>query len=239
MEITETKLEETPSECDEENSELDTTNPVSIIEELKTSLIDRAAEIEVLHSIAIEQENKYQDQVNTLQAKVEELHAALEAANRAKEEAVEELNKFKSDQLFEKRMSLLQDKNLVRSTEEARNKQAEKIKAMSDEEFASYVEELSDLSNQFANLAVEKKSEEAMESSEVEDNSSAESEINSTTDQLKEVLDEIAADIEDSKEEKETTPSKESASAQKSLLDPSILREGFVKMLKTNKQRGI
>lgn len=118
------------------------------IKELQTSLLDKAAEIEGLHEVTLEQEKKFALELGSLQAKVEELQKALENANKEKEEAVSELNRIKEEALLSVRLARLREANLLRKEEEAQIKQTEKIRNMSENAFEEYFNELLDVKSQ-------------------------------------------------------------------------------------------
>ena len=148
---TEKKSSEVSSEK-VENLIQDTTKQ---LEELKVSLKDKATEVEELHNIALEQEKKAKEELAAQESKIKELQEALDVATKAKEEAIAELNNMKEEALLNKRIRQLHDLKLLRSGEEAQIKQAEKIKFMTEEEFAEYVEDLSDIQGQASSKSVE------------------------------------------------------------------------------------
>lgn len=128
-----------------ENTVTDVKNQVN---DLQGALLDKAAELESLHEIALEQEKKFSAETDSLKSQVEELRKALEIATIEKEKAVSELVKIKEEALLNERLTRLQDAKLLRSGEEARVKQAEKVKKMSEIEFDDYLSELSDVKTQ-------------------------------------------------------------------------------------------
>ena len=128
-----------------ENTVTDVKNQVN---DLQGALIDKAAELESLHEIALEQEKKFAAETESLKSQVDELRKALEIATKEKEEAVSELVKIKEEALLNERLTRLQEAKLLRSGEEASVKQAEKVKKMSDADFDEYVSELSDIKGQ-------------------------------------------------------------------------------------------
>lgn len=151
-EIESIDTEKKSSEVSSENMNNLIQDTTKQLEDIKTSLQDKATEVEELHSIALEQEKKFQDELAKVQQELEskeslikELQEALENATKAKEDAVEELNKMKEEALLSNRLQKLQDLKLLRSGEEAQIKQAEKVKSMSEECFAEYIEDLLDI----------------------------------------------------------------------------------------------
>jgi uncharacterized protein YukE len=133
------------------------------LEEIKVSLADKATEIDELHAIALEQEKKFQDELAKRESEIKELQTALETATNVKEEAIKELNDLKEEALLNERIRKLHDLNLLRSGEESQIKQVEKIKTMSEEVFADYIEEILDLRGKTVDASVIDKSAEPAE----------------------------------------------------------------------------
>lgn len=121
---------------------------ISEIEEKVESLEKADAEnketIEALHQAISDKEadlEKAGEEMAKLQQQLESTQAELEAATQKIAQAEER-------ELLSARIQTLTDKELLRSNEEAQVKQIEKVKAMSEEEFAAYVEDLDDIRNQ-------------------------------------------------------------------------------------------
>lgn len=213
----------------------------SKVEELSVSLMDKATELETLHTVASEQEKAHEAEVSSLKAQIEELKGALEVATKAKEEAVSELNQIREDALLEKRVTELKDENLFRSGEEARIKQVEKIKGMTDEEFATYKDDLIDIRNQALGTSAKVEETKEEKTEEVKDAAELISEKApiATQDKIRQLLAKVAgetateskaADVQEEKKEEESSEAlKESASCNK--LDPAALATGFTRML--------
>lgn len=139
-------IEETTSESGISEKETDfLESAVKTVEDLKVLVSDKAIEIEELHNIASEQEKKFKGELAEATSKIDELQKALQDANEAKEEAIAELANLKEEALLQERLRALRDNSLLRTAQEAQIKQAEKISAMSEQEFASYFEDLLDI----------------------------------------------------------------------------------------------
>lgn len=110
--------------------------------ELNAALTDRLAEIEELHTIALEQESGFDKQLSDLKAEIAGLQAQLEAATKEKTAALTELANIKEEALLTERLSELKDAGLLRNEDEAQLKQAEKVKKMSNEEYAEYRDDM-------------------------------------------------------------------------------------------------
>jgi FtsZ-binding cell division protein ZapB len=121
---------------------------VEKIDELKSVLMDKAAELEEVHAIATEQQLKFEGEVTSLKQTVEELSQALSNANKAKEEAESELKSIKDDALLQQRIRSLHENKVLCASSDAAVRQAEKIKGLADAEFDVYLSELVDVRNQ-------------------------------------------------------------------------------------------
>jgi hypothetical protein len=144
---TETKKEVT---SEGENSEMEkvVASATQKIEELKDILMGKAAEIEEVQVVALEQQVKFETEVNSLKHTVEELSTALSNANRAKEEAESELAGIRNDALLQQRIRVLHENKALCASSDAAVRQAEKIKGMTEVEFDTYLSELIDVRNQ-------------------------------------------------------------------------------------------
>lgn len=116
--------------------------------DLTKTLADRTDEIESLHALAADQEKKFEDEKTELLSKIEELSNALEAVVAERDSASAELASMREEAMLKSRFEALNSLGLLRSNESAQIKQGEKIKAMSDEEFSIYIEELKDIREQ-------------------------------------------------------------------------------------------
>lgn len=218
VKIDEKKSSEVSSEIKVEDLIKDTAKQ---LDEIKQSLQDKAVEVDELHSIALEQEKKFQTEVAEKESKIKELQQALESATKAKEEAITELNNMKEQALLSARLAKLESQGLLRSEETAKQKQAEKVKAMSEEVFAEYVEDLLDIRTQATPL---KSDETARKSAEVE---TSNIEVQAT-EKLREMLTTMSKSEED--ENKETSV-KEDAKEVASKIDVNLLQKAFIGML--------
>ena len=195
------------------------------MKDLQTALLDKAAEIEALHDVTVEQEKKFASELGSLQAKVEELQKALESANKEKEEAVSELNKIREEALLSMRLARLREANLLRKEEEAQIKQTEKIRNMSDETFEEYFNELLEVKSQV--LAEAQVSKGAANDRVVE-------EITTIVEKLTEEKKPSVSDESDKKEETETAK-KESAACKQASVDELV--EGFSKIVELYRKK--
>lgn len=205
------------------------------VEQLKTDLIDRAASIEDLHQVAVEQEKAFAEEKAALAQEIDNLKKSLAESEKARDEAVSELAKVREEAMLKERISILTQEGLLRSDEESRTKQAEKVRAMNDEDFKSYVEDLVDTRKQaLASASTNTESTENKESKSEEVVGSEESASGEET-LTQEVLSSLAkpAASAEGAEKKEEAPSKESASV-KSKIDGKRLSQGFSKMMTLN-----
>ena len=130
----------------------------SKVEELLNSAEDTVRDLtetiqgkEAELAAASEERNELLAQVEELKAKADELEAKLADANKSSEELQErastaeaELHKIAADRALEVRMANLEEAKVAKSGEK-REAQAERVRGMSDEEFAAYKEELIEL----------------------------------------------------------------------------------------------
>jgi chromosome segregation ATPase len=86
-----------------------------------------------------EKVSAYEEQVETLKSELEAARTELETANKSLSEKELELSNIMKDRAAEKRMVELEDAGVIRSD---RDSQMKKVREMSDEDFASYKEEL-------------------------------------------------------------------------------------------------
>lgn len=214
------------------------------LNEIKTSLQDKTTEVEELHAIALEQEAKFQEEIAKKESAIKELQEALDAATKDKEEAVNELNRLKEEALLNGRLRLLHDRKLLRSGEEAQIKQAEKVKSMSEEVFAEYVEDLLDIQTQVSTTVSEQSAEPAKEiTPETEVEVLAEATINQVSDEqakakLREILTNLGkesvketenkSEVNSAKENKEVSGQKETVS---NIPEISLLQKAFLGIL--------
>lgn len=193
------------------------------LDEIKQSLQDKTVEVDELHSIALEQENKFKEQLVAKESEVKELQQALENANKAKEEAITELNNMKEQALLDSRIAKLGSLGLLRSDELAKAKQLEKVKVMSEEVFSEYVEDLLDIRTQATPLksveSAEKTAE--VETSKIEEQAQA---------KLREMLSTLS-ESEESKENSKVEEKKETSSK----IEVSLLEKAFLSMLSLKK----
>jgi hypothetical protein len=205
-------------------------NATKQLEELQRSVLDKAAEIENLHDVALEQEKQFEARVSSLESHVEELKSSLETAQKERDEAVNELKKIREDAILGERLTALKDLGLLRSTEEAQIKQAERIKLMSDDEFEDYKAELLDIKGLEKSNESDKKEETVEEVVELIGNT-----VEETSEDAKERIRQMLGSLTatDTTEEvlpvQEEEPKKESASI--NVPDVKKLTEGFMKIL--------
>lgn len=214
----------------------------SKLEELNTAIIDKAAEIENLHELTLEQEKKFEAEVSSLKSQLETATSTIEAVTKERDEAVSELKNIKEEALLTKRLTQLKELKLLRAGEEAQIKQAEKIKAMSDEQFEDYTSELLDIVKA---MQPEASASEAptLESAETEIESedkveALENAPEGAKERILQVLDGLKANDEGSKSDQASDvqdgiepADKECASVAKKY-DVSKLTEGFLNILK-------
>ena len=124
------------------------------VEGLSRSLADRQSEYEALHALVAEREQKFEAEKADLVKEIEQLKISLGEVTKAKEALVAELSGIKEEALLTDRIKKLNDLGVLRSSEEARLKQGAKIKNMTEEEFAEYVNELVDIKEQNASKSV-------------------------------------------------------------------------------------
>lgn len=109
--------------------------------------------------------------ITSLEGKVKELETAIESLTVEKENAVEQATTFetklaeiKKEQLANLRLAKIIEAKLIRETEDVKEKTKAKVKEMSDEEFDTYVEDLSEVRNSFLEeLKKQKDAEDAKE----------------------------------------------------------------------------
>lgn len=207
-------------------------NATKQLEELQSSLLDKAAEIENLHEVALEQEKRFEAEVSSLKSQLEELKASLEAANTERDSAVSELKKIQDDALLNERLSALKDLGILRSSEEAQIKQAERIKLMSEEEFEDYKAELTDIKGLEKSKEGEKKEETVNEAADLIESAIEEETSEDAKERIRQMLGTLtdAEVTEEATEAVQEEPKKESASIQ----IPSVeaLIDGFSKLMK-------
>jgi type I site-specific restriction-modification system R (restriction) subunit len=213
------------------------------LEEMSRAILDKAAEIENLHEVTLDQEKKFEAEVSSLKSQLEEVSKNLEAASKERDEAVNELNNIKEEALLTKRISQLKELRLLCASEESQVKQAEKIKAMSDVQFEEYTSEL---------LEIIKSSQPEASASEAQPAGTTESEVESEVEEkalenapesakerIRQMLDGLKTKDEESNSNESSVlddkepADKECASVEKK---PSVsnLTEGFLNIMKYN-----
>ena len=133
------------------------------IECLKVALTDSAAEIESLNAMVSQQKDSFDVELSECKSRIEELEKELAEAVEAKDSAEATLNQLKEEALLNERLHELNDLRLLAKTEEGQIRQAEKVKAMSDEDYDSYKSELLDI---FSVQTVEDTADETAEEAE-------------------------------------------------------------------------
>lgn len=125
---------------------------VDQLEALKEAIASKVIEIEELQAINLQLEEKFQAERQELNSKISELEAnlsesakGLEEAEKGKELAESELARIREEALLESRLSELASKGLLLTSEEAKERQISKVRAMEDEDFISYVAELAEI----------------------------------------------------------------------------------------------
>lgn len=253
--MTDQKKEITPEAESQQTSDSNVANEViaqelaatrSKLEEMSQAILDKAAEIENLHEVTLEQEKKFEAEVSSLKSQLEEVSKSLETASKERDEAVSELNKIKEEALLTKRLSQLKEFKLLCASEEAQVKQAEKIKAMSDEQFDEYTSELLEIVKTLQPEASASEAQPAGSAAESEGESEVKDEALeegtqecATKERIRQMLDGLktkdeGSDSNESSVQDDKEPAdKECASVDKKL-DVSKLTEGFLNILKYN-----
>lgn len=210
------------------------------LEDLNRAILDKAAEIEDLHGETIAQEEKFEAEVSSLKAQLDEISSKLEAAIKERDEAVNTLNSIKEEAMLNDRLGKLKELKVLRSTEEAQIKQAEKVKSMSAEEFDDYINELLDVTqikqtDVIPASSATQPSESAETETELEEASKAlESAPEAAKDKIRMMLEGL---LKTEKSSKDTSTVEDTESAVKEIASEGkklSLSEGFIKMLKYN-----
>lgn len=241
---------ETKSAESEDTSAVDVSEmkkALAELDEIKSTLLDKATEVEELHSITVEQEKLFQDQIAEKDAKIADLEKALESANKAKEEFAAELTNIKEEAMLRNRLEILKEKSLLRIADEAREKQLQKVKVMSEEEFASYVEDLSDAREQA--LASTKPSDEGTNKSTESDADSAKPEekvadeivvADASGEEDKDLVKKVLSSLSKKDEPVQAEPKadeeakKETASVRNCKVDARAMADKFSKLISMN-----
>ncbi len=105
------------------------------ISDLTTSLEQKNQEFSEMENLVLEKDG----QIETLKSELEAAKKEVEIASENLSKVEKDLDETKKDMASEKRMVELVDAGVARSD---KSKQMEKVREMSDEEFASYKEEL-------------------------------------------------------------------------------------------------
>jgi hypothetical protein len=126
--------------------------PADQLESLKEAVASKIVEIEELNALLSQKEQSFDAEKKELSDKLAELEAKLvdstkllEETAKGKELAEEELVRIKRESLLDSRVKELAERSLLRTSEEAKEKQISKVRAMSDDEFISYMEELTEI----------------------------------------------------------------------------------------------
>jgi hypothetical protein len=168
-------------------------NSANVIEDLTNTLEERNGEVEVLEAKVTEKE----EWAVSLEAELEAAKQEVESLNQKVSEVENEMNEMKKDKAADIRMAELEEAGVVSSNREV---QVAKIREMSDEEFASYKEEL--VSVRTAVLkeieAAKAKNEETTE--EASETEEAEEEEASTSEETEEETEETEEDYETEEE---------------------------------------
>lgn len=118
-----------------EKTEIELQKAATSISELTTALEEKNAEVSEFEEKASESETKIQELTSELEAAKKEL----ETANEKLGESEQALEDMKKDRAAETRMSELEDAGVARSDKDS---QMAKVREMTDEDFASYKDEL-------------------------------------------------------------------------------------------------
>ena len=242
----ETETNEKKVTSEGENSEMEkvVASVMDRMDELKSVLMDKAAELEEVHVVALEQQMKFEEEVTSLKQTMEELSLALSNANQAKEEAESELKGIKDDALLQQRIRNLHENKVLCASSDAAVRQAEKVKGMTDAEFDIYLGELVDVRNQALGISAASVVEDQQPEAE-DDLSKAATEVIEAvskvdaSDDAKARIRQLIAGLLPTSEKSEVVateasssePKKESASSEKSLTVSSMQR-AFTSMLK-------
>jgi chromosome segregation ATPase len=142
----------------------------------------------------------YEEQVEALKSELEAARTELETANKSLSEKELELSNIMKDRAAEKRMVELEDAGVIRSS---RDSQMKKVREMSEEDFASYKEELVSIRE-----SVLKELEKAIEDNKTDKDTQVEEEtagesVDDTSQESEEASDETH---EDASEEEDIEP---------------------------------
>jgi len=206
------------------------------VEQLKAAILDRAAEVEDLHTVALEQEKAFQEELAALRSENESLNTKLADAEKARELAQSEINQMKEEAMLRERISKLEGEGLLKTEESSRIKQAEKVRAMTEEDFTSYLEDLLDVKIQTVNsftkpVEVVQENVEATDAVKAEEVVASESISVSEDNLVSKVLESLAKPAAAETEEKTEMSSKEAASTVNSKSDVLRMTEGFKKIM--------
>lgn len=254
--MTDQKKEITPEAESQQTSDSNVADDVVIqelaaargkLEEMSQAILDKAAEIENLHEVTLEQEKKFEAEVSSLKSQLEEVSKSLETASKERDEAVSELNKIKEEALLTKRLSQLKEFKLLCASEEAQVKQAEKIKAMSDEQFDEYTSELLEIVKTLQPEASASEAQPAGSTAESEGESEVKDEALekdgaqecATKERIRQMLDGLktkdeGSDSNESSVQDDKEPADKECASVDRKLDVSKLTEGFLNILKYN-----
>lgn len=175
------------------------------IEDLTNTLETKNSEVSELEEKLSEGEEK----IGNLESELEAAKKEVESSNEKLAETENTINEMKKDRAAEVRMSELEKAGVAGSNKET---QAAKIREMSDDEFASYKNELSDLrqaildelKTETTEEVAEEEAEETAETTE-ETEEVAEEETEETAEET-ETADETEEGAEESEEEETTQP---------------------------------
>jgi nucleoporin NUP159 len=180
------------------------------IAELTTALEDKNAEVAAFEEKISEGENRIQE----LESELEAAKTELETANTKLSETEQTLEDMKKDRAAEIRMTELEDAGVARSDKDS---QMTKVREMTEEEFASYKDELVSIRE-----AVLSELEEARQQAEAD----AKAE--------EEAAEEAKESEEEASEESEAEEASEESASEEEVTDPAEISPGQAAMASLN-----
>lgn len=165
---TETKQEQPENTPNEEVIKETLESATSELALLKQDLANQVVELEELHSASLEESQAKDAEIAKLNEQLEALKNELAEVKSQKESFEQELKAIEEAKLLTQRLSILNELGFLRRGEEGQREQAGKVRAMSQEDFDSYVSELKAIFSQVSEKATKKAEEKQEESAVVE-----------------------------------------------------------------------
>lgn len=182
----ETKQEQPASTPNEEVVKETLESATSELDTLRQDMANYVVELEELHSVSLEERKAKDTEIAKLKEQLENLTKELSEVKAQKNSYEKELRAIEEAKVLTERLALLSELGFLRQEENGQREQANKIIAMSNDEFNSYVSELKDIfsyvsdkkvsneeikqeSNAAINVAVEEICKEDNESAATED----------------------------------------------------------------------